>query len=204
MRQSGGRAELEIEGVIITEWSNSYFPAEDSILLLKSIGRGGGLFADVGTGSGIIGIAAALKGYDVVAADTDPAALEDARANADANGADIAHVRCNLLDAFRCRFSLIAFNPPYLPDGDHPDRQLTGGPSGVEISLRLLESAERLLEQDGAVLLVASSLGDTAMLKEKASAWSFEECAGLSLDFERLTLYRCRLRGRRGASSPRR
>jgi ribosomal protein L11 methyltransferase len=42
--------------------------------------------ADVGCGSGVLGIGAALMGADVLAVDVDPAAIEATRANADRNG----------------------------------------------------------------------------------------------------------------------
>jgi ribosomal protein L11 methyltransferase len=50
-----------------------------------------GSLLDVGCGSGVIAIAAALLGYEPVAGiDTDPAAVEATRANASVNGVDVA------------------------------------------------------------------------------------------------------------------
>jgi ribosomal protein L11 methyltransferase len=68
---------------------------------------------DLGTGTGILAIAGALLGVpEVVAADTDPTAVEVARANAAANGVEpgrIAFVAA-ALDGVEGRFDLIAAN----------------------------------------------------------------------------------------------
>ncbi|HSF02369.1 MAG TPA: 50S ribosomal protein L11 methyltransferase [Solirubrobacterales bacterium] len=68
-------------------------------LLLELAGAGGahGALADLGTGSGVLAIAAAKLGFGpVVACDHEPAALEAARANAHANGVELELRRTNL------------------------------------------------------------------------------------------------------------
>lgn len=63
-----------------------------------------GSFADLGCGSGVLGIAAAKLGFDpVIALDSDAAAIEATRANARDNGVALARVE---------RFNLRAVAPP--------------------------------------------------------------------------------------------
>jgi ribosomal protein L11 methyltransferase len=67
------------------------------LLELDSGGRASGPIADWGTGSGVLAIAAAKLGWDPVSAcDYEVAALEAARANAEANGVKVEFTRLNL------------------------------------------------------------------------------------------------------------
>lgn len=59
--------------------------------------QGDGAFVDLGTGSGVLAIAAAKLGWaPVTALDNDPASIDAARANAVANGASITAARLDL------------------------------------------------------------------------------------------------------------
>lgn len=65
---------------------------------------------DVGTGSGVLAIAAARSGAGVVAVDVDPLAVDAARANSDRNGATV-DVRPGSLDALRdATFDVVVAN----------------------------------------------------------------------------------------------
>jgi ribosomal protein L11 methyltransferase len=67
------------------------------MLALADAGQASGSFADWGTGSGLLAIAAAKLGFDpVVGCDHEPAALEAAKANARANGVALELRRLNL------------------------------------------------------------------------------------------------------------
>jgi ribosomal protein L11 methyltransferase len=64
---------------------------------LADSGAAAGRLADLGTGSGVLAIAAAKLGWaPVVACDHEPTALDAARANAAANGIELELVRLNL------------------------------------------------------------------------------------------------------------
>ncbi len=185
-----------VDGVNISHWSGAtYFPAEDTLLLLKSVKPGSGRFLDVGTGTGIVGIRAGLIGYEVVSTDMDRNALRNARANAAANGVHISFIECDLLSCFSGSFSVIAFNPPYLPEDGVPDRQLAGGPSGVDVAIEFMREAAQLASPDGEVLVVISSLGDTDAFERSCSEeWFLEEKSTARLGFEKLILYSGKLR----------
>jgi release factor glutamine methyltransferase len=76
---------------------------------------------DMGTGSGAIAVAVAHTRPDalVTAIDVSDAALEVARANAAANGANVRLLRSDWFTALAGEtFDLIASNPPYIAAGD--------------------------------------------------------------------------------------
>jgi ribosomal protein L11 methyltransferase len=67
------------------------------LLGLADAGEARGSFADLGTGSGVLAIAAAKLGWGpVVGVDSEPKALEAAAANAEANGVELDLLRMNL------------------------------------------------------------------------------------------------------------
>jgi release factor glutamine methyltransferase len=82
--------------------------------------------ADVGTGTGAIALAlaAARPNVEVWATDTNPAAVELARANAKRNGVgDRVHVvQGDLLDPVPMPVDVVVANLPYLPDWLHDPR----------------------------------------------------------------------------------
>ncbi len=111
------------------------------------------LVADLGTGSGAIGLALATElrhdGMEVWLTDAVPDALDVARANVAGAGRAGAHVRVALGDWFealpasrRGAFDLIVANPPYVADDDpaleavvrgwEPSTALFGGLDGLD------------------------------------------------------------------------
>ena len=123
--------------------------------------------ADVGTGSGILAVVAALKlpGSHVTAVDRSPAALDVARANAAAHRvADrIEFVESDLFAQVEPgrRFDFIVSNPPYVATAEmdelprdvrdfEPREALEAGPRGTEVIERLIpQAAERLVPGGG-------------------------------------------------------
>lgn len=169
------RAAMRWDGLLLHTHHDVYEPAEDSFLLADAArrearARRAGRALDVGTGTGLAALAMAREGLRVVATDANPAATELARANAHANHLDIEIVRGDLATALRGPFDLVTMNPPYLPPepdaaAGHYERALTGGPTGAETALRLLDDLPRLLAPDGAALLLTSTRGnETAVL----------------------------------------
>ena len=129
--------------------------------------------ADVGTGSGILAVAAAkhLPAARVTATDLSPAALAIARANAAEHGvADrIEFLAGDLLAvvAAERRFDFILSNPPYVSEAeferlprevkDHEPRvALVAGPRGTEVIERLVPQAAGRLREGGHLLVEIS------------------------------------------------
>jgi release factor glutamine methyltransferase len=122
--------------------------------------------ADIGTGTGILALAAARAGAaSVVALDINPNAARSALDNAAAYGfGDRITVLCsNLLSALAARpqFDVILSNPPYFADEpvDLADRAWHAGPDCRDIAL-LFEQARATLKPGGLMYILLSSQCD--------------------------------------------
>ena len=141
--------------------------------------------ADLGTGSGAIGLSMAfelafelpLDGVEVWLTDASADALDVARANLTGLGRSAANVRIAHGDWFEAlplglvgSFDVIISNPPYVCDDDpsleavvrdwEPSSALYGGPYGLDQIERLVAGAPRWLRGDGwLVLEIGASQG---------------------------------------------
>ncbi|MGC8699384.1 MAG: HemK2/MTQ2 family protein methyltransferase [Candidatus Micrarchaeia archaeon] len=179
---------LEIDGLEIEESELVYKPAEDSFLAMKAIskiaskmGRKEVDVADIGTGTGLLGIYAAsmLNTKRLVLADINQHAVELAKRNYQLNklklknkNADVEIVRSDLLQNIHGSFDLIIFNAPYLRGSISShlptiEKAWNGGRRGIEVSEEYLNEAQTKLRENGTVLLIASSLSDFEGLKER-------------------------------------
>ncbi len=169
-----------------------YAPAEDSELLIESVGVAQGQrVLEVGMGSGFAAVHCAAAGASVVATDLNPSAARCTRGNAAANGAGVVVVVCDLANAVRGPFDVVLFNPPYLP-GKMGQPAADGGAGGVEVVSRLLADLPRLLATDGKCLIVLSSHSDVGMLKREHPSLEFQEKGTKRLFFEVLISYEVR------------
>ena len=148
---------------------------------------------DIGTGSGCIAIACAVRFADarVDAVDLSPEALELARRNAARHGV-AARVAFHLGDVYEPvggqRYDLIVSNPPYVSDTEmaalpgeylhEPDLALRAGSDGLDIVRRILRGAESRLHPGG-VLFV--EVGDS----EERLQQAFPRVPFLWLEFAR-------------------
>ena len=148
---------------------------------------------DLCTGSGCIGIAAAvyLPDADIDLADISPAALAVATRNIAAQGLEdrVRVVESDLFAGLGAqKYDLIVTNPPYVSAEElaalpaeyqrEPRLGLAGGASGLDLVLRILREAPRFLKEDG-VLIV--EVGKTAAALEAL----FPEIAFMWIEFER-------------------
>jgi release factor glutamine methyltransferase len=151
-------------------WENVYEPAEDSFLFAENLAVAEGeRVLDIGTGCGILGILAAKKACNVVAADVNPYAVRCARENAALNNVrgEMAFIQGDLFTPLReaAKFDAVLFNAPYLPaDKSEADswigRAWAGGATGRQIIDRFVSEAPRHLKRSGRVLLMQSTLAD--------------------------------------------
>ena len=126
---------------------------------------------DLGTGSGVIGIALSVERPDwwIRAMDASPKALVVARKNARSNGRG-DHIRFFAGDWFaplsrqKARFDLIVSNPPYIPSADIPGLEtevmqyeplhaLDGGPQGADDLAHLIQNSPAYLKKGGHLFL---------------------------------------------------
>jgi release factor glutamine methyltransferase len=136
---------------------------------LSTIDLAGKNVADVGTGSGILALAAARAGATVVALDINPRAVNAAVDNARSNGLDdrVTAVRSDLLAALAPDFlvDVIISNPPFFSGEprDIADRAWVAGPGYRDI-MSLFDQARQRLTPLGVMYVLLSSDSDLHFL----------------------------------------
>ena len=128
---------------------------------------------DVGTGSGIIAICAALylPAAKVIAVDVSEAALEIAKANAERHKVSerIEFRKTSLLEGFSDRADIVASNLPYVSESEYaeldptvrdhePRLALVGGNDGTELIQELARQAVDVLGPQGWMILEISPM----------------------------------------------
>ncbi|MGW0698391.1 HemK2/MTQ2 family protein methyltransferase [Streptomyces sp. NPDC002867] len=155
-----------------------YAPQIDTFLLADALAREplspGADVLDVGTGSGVLALAAARRGARVTAVDTSWRAVLTTRANAALAGQRVEVLHGDLLaPAGGRRFDLIVGNPPYVPaPRTRPPRRgpavaWDAGPDGRAVLDRICDGAAELLRPRGVLLLVHSALCGVAPTLER-------------------------------------
>lgn len=145
----------------INNCDGTYEPREDSYMLARCVEKYAfGKTLDVGTGTGIQGITAALKGCEVTFLDMDDNALGCAKLNAKLNGVSGKFIKSDLLKEVKEKFNTIIFNPPYLPSKEKREKALDGGVRGRELIDRFLYTYKNNILEKHVVLLVESSFND--------------------------------------------
>ena len=160
---------LEFEtapGVVMTPRRTSEALVETAVARIRD--RPTARIADVGTGSGAIAIALAVRlpNADIWASDVSPAAVELARVNAGRHGVAgrIHMAEGDLLDPIPGRLCLIVANLPYLPDelrnhpvfaeyASEPPEAIFASGGGLALYRRLLLAADERLDDEGALLI---------------------------------------------------
>lgn len=126
---------------------------------------------DVGTGSGILALFAALAGAaPVVALDLNPHAVATARENAARHGLAIDVRHSDLFSAVRGeRFDRVVFNAPYFNRKADPAVPLTYGvfDEDYRASTGFLNQARDHLTPDGRILLGFAALDDVALMHRR-------------------------------------
>lgn len=115
------------------------------------------LIADVGTGSGALGITAKLElpQAQVQLIDIDAKALKVAKTNVDKFTLRMDFLRNDLLDTTACHYDALLCNLPYVPDNfevntaalHEPRLAIFGGSDGLDVYRKLFEQIKNKLEQ---------------------------------------------------------
>ncbi|RYF36234.1 MAG: methyltransferase domain-containing protein, partial [Cytophagaceae bacterium] len=164
---------------------------------LRCLNLHGRVAAEVGTGSGILALSAACAGArKVVALDINPAAVEAARANAQANGlAGVVEARVS--DLFSAigpdeRFDLIISSPPSFSGEprDIADRAWHAG-DGYRYLKSLFFDAFNKLHANGEMLLLLSSDTNIALMERWGTQAGFRwrQLAKRSIGVESFILF---------------
>ena len=116
---------------------------------------------DLGSGSGALALAISTENLNtrVIAVEKDPAAIEWLKKNVSQINEQVRIVESDVVDALEgVSCDVVIANPPYVPDNqelprdvaDHePSIALFGGPTGLDIPARFIDTATRLLKSGG-------------------------------------------------------
>lgn len=166
----------------ILEEEEVYSPCDDSFLLEESIRiREGSFVLDMGTGTGIQAIKAALLGgRRIVAIDINPHASRCAYRNVRLNGLKtwVSVMSSDLFGPLRkgVLFDIILFNPPYLRTRSSEcekgwlEKAWAGGPGGKVVIDRFIAELSDHLNRNGTVFIVHPSRGARSTIKKLRSA----------------------------------
>jgi len=178
------RRQIQHSGLTFQIYRNVYEPAEDTFLAADNLTTNeDDRVLDIGTGCGILAILAAKKSKKVVAVDINPHAVCCARKNAEINklAQKIDIRRGDLFEPIYKgeKFSLIVFNPPYLPSDPKEERSWlgkswAGGPTGRQLIDRFITEASAHLKKGGSILLVQSSLTNIGKTLDKLREAGFK------------------------------
>jgi release factor glutamine methyltransferase len=136
---------------------------------LATLDLAGKRVVDVGTGSGILALAAARAGATVVALDINPKAVKAATDNSRANGLGdrVTAIRSDLMSGLApdCVFDVIISNPPFFSGEprDVADRAWVAGPGYRDI-MSLFDQARQRLKPSGVMYILLSSDSDLHFL----------------------------------------
>lgn len=173
-----------------------YPPAADTYLLLDAIAIDStDIVLDVGCGAGLATLVAASKAQRVVSVDISHLAVKNTIQNLRRNGLgeNVSVVQSDLFSGFSDagRFSMIMFNPPYLPADEmttEMDHALIGGDDGSELSEKFIHDASSHITQGGRLYVVVSTLANIDAINNAFHKNNFqvEQINETSLFFEKI------------------
>ncbi|MCD6111531.1 MAG: methyltransferase [Thermoplasmata archaeon] len=193
-------------GVEVLLCPGVYHPAEDTYLLVDGVmdhlppGEGRS-FLEVGSGTGMVTVAAALRGYSVHFCDLNPRAVLCTRENLRRAGLEGEEIDPEeFFEGEGGAYDVIVFNPPYLPgrvEGEEWERLALegGGPRGRGVIERFLRALPGQMGRSSVALLILSSLNSPSEIKEAHPELSFEILKNLTMGLETLYLVEIRAVG---------
>ena len=173
-----------------------YPPAADTYLLLDAITiDSSDIVLDVGCGAGLATLVAASKAQRVVSVDISHLAVKNTIQNLRNNGLgqNASVVQSDLFGGLSDtgKFSVIMFNPPYLPTDEmttEMDHALIGGDDGSELTEKFVYDASSYITQGGSLYVVVSTLENIDAITRAFNENNFqvEQVNETSLFFEKI------------------
>ena len=169
---------------------------EQAILILQENMRME-CIADIGAGSGCVGVTLALEvpRVNVTAIDLSFEALTTSRANAERYDVleKFAFVQADLLEPIQGKYDLVCANLPYIPSSElrglavadrEPRLALDGGPDGLDHIRKFIWSLREVLAEQGRALVeIGAGQLDQTMSIAQAAGWEhvqvFKDIAGI-------------------------
>ena len=189
---------MKRRNIQIKECDGVYPPREDSNLLIEAIHiNKGERFLEIGTGTGILAVHAALEGAAVTATDIDESAINCAKRNAEENSVKIRLIKTDLFRGVEGVFDAVAFNPPYLPEGggEYSLKGAIESPEGGSmLANRYLEGVSEVLDSGGRAYLLISSLTEPDFLEKWKKTLILERVSQSHIFFEDLFVSMVKLR----------
>jgi release factor glutamine methyltransferase len=188
--------DFEVSPAVLIPRPESEFIVEEALARLDKAGPA--RLADVGTGSGCIGVSIAhtLASVHAVATDISGDALQVARRNAERNGvaARIRFVETHYLDGVDGPFDVIVSNPPYVKERDRrfasravvkyePHVALFGGEDGLG-GVREVTEAARTRLAPGGWLIFEFGLGQDDEIRELVAGYPEYRLDGIRNDLQ--------------------
>ena len=178
---------LEFAGLKLEIPEEVYVPSDDTYLLIDNLKIApNDVVLEVGTGSGIVALCAALTAEKVIATDISPIAVKCAKNNVKANHLELkVEIRLgNLFDPIdeKKSFDVILFNAPYLPennnqmhnDADWLEKAWNGGKLGRNLIDPFIKQCKNHLSSSGRIQLVQSSLSNITKSRELFQKQGFQ------------------------------
>lgn len=145
--------------------------------------------ADVGTGSGALGITAKLefppsRNVAVDLLEIDPKAAKIAKINVEKHTTSISVIESDLLDGSKKNYDILLCNLPYVPDGDtvnraasrEPSIAIFGGPDGLDLYRKLFLQVQTLKKQPLYILTESlPSQHDTLAITAREGGYELEQ-----------------------------
>ncbi|HVW23674.1 MAG TPA: HemK/PrmC family methyltransferase [Candidatus Saccharimonadales bacterium] len=151
-----GRTEFYGRNFVITPAVLEPRPESETMIdLLKKLSKlpAQPSIADVGAGSGALGITAKLELPKAVVEllEIDEKAVKVAKTNVDILTTGLPVIKSDLLSGSKTNFDVLLCNLPYVPDDFHintsamqePKRAIFGGPDGLDIYRKLFKQAQK-------------------------------------------------------------
>ena len=165
--------------------SEPYPPSEDTFFLADYIKNEKGKCAlDIGTGSGYLAALLEKSFSLVVATDLVFNVLKKHEYFT------INNICCNGADAINQQFDLVICNMPYLNTDEVLDVRTDGGKNGLEVPIKIINSAKSRIKPGGKFIYITSSLSDFKKLISytKLEGFNVSILAKKKLFFEELIL----------------